>query len=91
MSERRKWDMTSTHSLEAGAEWFRNNADAAAVLVVRGADMAFVVAAGVKPQEAAEAIAYVLPGAVEALQRRQQMEREAATRRRAQEIVGGAK
>ena len=48
MSGQRKWEMQSTHSLEAGAEWLRKQSDATAVFVVRGEDYAFAVAPGVK-------------------------------------------
>lgn len=33
-----KWDLTSTHSLEAAAEWMRVRADALIVVVIRPGD-----------------------------------------------------
>lgn len=34
----RKWDLTSTHSLEAAAEWLRERSDALIVVVIRPGD-----------------------------------------------------
>ena len=39
MSEKREWDLTSTHSLEGAAEWIRKKAGAILVLVVRGTEI----------------------------------------------------
>lgn len=33
-----KWDLTSTHSLEAAAEWLRERSDALIVVVIRPGD-----------------------------------------------------
>lgn len=88
MSGGRRWDMTSTHSLEGGAEWFRNNADATCVFVVRGGDLALAVAPGVKLDDARTALEYALSGAVDELERRRVEQEEAKPRKRAAEIAG---
>lgn len=87
MSGQRGWEMQSTHSLEAGAEWLRKQANATAVFVVRGEDCAFAVAPGVRAADARLAIEEVLPAAAEHAAARQQAEREAAVRKRAAQIV----
>jgi hypothetical protein len=38
-----KWDLTSTHSLAAAAEWLRERSDALVVLVIRPKDGALAV------------------------------------------------
>ena len=65
---RKSWDMTSTHSLEAAAEWLRKNADALLVLVirgeaegVRGADVAFALHPAVRVQDAADMVMAAMP------------------------------
>jgi hypothetical protein len=82
------WDLRSTHSLEAGAEWFRKKADATCVFVVRGGDLAFAVAPGMKLEDAREAVEFALAGAVEELERQRREAEEAATRKRAAKIAG---
>jgi hypothetical protein len=88
MSGKRPWDLTSTHSLEAAAEWLRKQADATCVLVVRGKDYAWAVAGDVKADDAYDACRFVLPDALDDLRERRQREKEAATRKRAAEIAG---
>lgn len=88
MSGSRGWDMTSTHSLEGGAEWFRKKADATCVFVVRGGDLAFAIAPGVKLEDARQAIEFALAGAAEELERRRVEAEEAETRKRAAKIAG---
>ncbi|MFC5861067.1 hypothetical protein ACFPT7_02045 [Acidicapsa dinghuensis] len=39
----REWDLTSTHSLEAAAEWLRKKSDALIVVVIRPQDGALAV------------------------------------------------
>jgi hypothetical protein len=80
--------MRSTHSLEAGAEWFRSRANATCVFVVRGGDLAFAVAPGVKLEDAQEAVEFALSGAVDELERRRREQQEADTRKRAAKIAG---
>jgi hypothetical protein len=84
---KKPWDVTSTSSLEAFAEFVRRKSDASVVLIVRGADYAFAPASGVSPAAAKEAVEFVLPGAVEVAELRLKEEREAATRKRARQIV----
>lgn len=88
MANRKPWDVTSTDSLEAFAEFARKKADASVVLIVRGEDYAFAPAQGVLPAAAREAVEFVLPGAVELAEMRAKEEREAATRKRAAAIAG---
>ena len=38
-----KWDLTSTHSLEAAAEWLRKRSDALIVVVIRASDGSLAV------------------------------------------------
>ena len=52
MAEKKKWDLTSTHSLEGAAEWIRTRSGAAVVLVVREGDWAASVNPSLLPQEA---------------------------------------
>ena len=47
MSETRKWDMASTHSLESGAEWLLGKADALAVVVIRVNDAVLAADPGI--------------------------------------------
>jgi hypothetical protein len=82
------WDLTSTHALEAAAEWLRKRADATVVLVVRGKDYAFAVAPGVHPDDAYDAAHFVLPGALDLARILHQKAQEAAKAKRAAEIAG---
>lgn len=88
MAGRKPWDLTSTHALEGAAEWVRKRSGATAVLIVRGGDYACAAADEVRPEDAAEALKFVLEeSAVEALALRRQQEREAAVRKRAAAIA----
>ena len=58
---KRKWDLTSKHSLDAAAEWMRKNAGGLLVLVVRGEDMAFAVDPTIAPKAAVEMVEVVMP------------------------------
>ena len=51
MSETRKWDMASTHSLESGAEWLLGKADALAVVVIRVNDAVLAADPGISPAD----------------------------------------
>lgn len=61
---KRKWDLTSKHSLDAAAEWMRKNAGGLLVLVVRGEDMAFAVDPTIAPKAAVEMVEVVMPGSL---------------------------
>ena len=60
MAEKRKWDLTSKHSLDAAAEWIRSRSDALLVLVVRREDFSFAVHAQVAPHDAADMVESML-------------------------------
>ena len=85
---KKPWDVTSTHSLEAFAEFVCKKAEASVVVIVRGGDYAFSPAPGVTPADARAAVEFVLPDAVELAEARLREAREAATRKRAAEIAG---
>jgi hypothetical protein len=84
-----KWDLESTHSLEAFAEWARKQADAATVIIVRGQDYAFAAAPGIRPGDAIESVQSVLPGAQELAEYRLRVMHDKELRRRAERIVRG--
>lgn len=84
---KKPWDLTSTHSLEGFAEFVRDRADATVVVIVRGKDYAMAAAQGMTPTQAKEAVEFVLPDAVELGEVRAREKREAATRKRARQIV----
>lgn len=86
--QRKPWDLTSTHALDAAAEWVRQRADATVVMVVRGGDYAFAVAPGVTGADARVAVEQVLPDAAWLAENRRREKQEAATRKRAAEISG---
>jgi hypothetical protein len=56
----RKWDLTSTNSLSAAAEWMRKSAGAHLVLVVRAEDFAFAVDGAISPKSAAAMVESML-------------------------------
>ena len=51
MAEKKKWDLTSTHSLTGAAEWIRKRSGAVVVLVVRKEDFAADADPKLLPQE----------------------------------------
>lgn len=91
MSDRKPWNLDSTHSLEGFAEFVRKRSDAAVVLIVRGRDFAMAAAPGICGADARTAVEFVLPSAVEVAGAKEKERREAATRRRAQQIVSQAR
>lgn len=88
MAERKGWDLTSTHSLEAAAEWIRSRSDAIVVMVVRGRDMAMAVDERCAPSDAADLVRELLPRMVEDVNRARAAKRDAETRKRAAAIAG---
>lgn len=88
MSERKQWDLISTHALEGAAEWIRKRSDAIVVMVVRGQDTAFAVAESCAPADAAELVRDELPRMVEETNRARSSRRDAQTRKRAAQIAG---
>jgi hypothetical protein len=88
MSAGKKWDLTSTRSLEAAAEWLRKQADASVVFVVRGKDYAFAIAPDVTPEQAYDAAQFALPDALDLAKGNCQRAKEAETRKRAAKIAG---
>ena len=61
MAEKKKWDLTSTHSLQGAALWVRKRAGAQVVLVVRDGDWAVDADPSLLPQEVCAAVRDVLP------------------------------
>jgi phosphoglycerate dehydrogenase-like enzyme len=57
MSGKREWDLTSTHSLESGAEWLRMKAGALCVVVVRVEDAVLAADPGLSASDAEELVA----------------------------------
>lgn len=88
MTDRKQWDLTSTGSLRAAAEWLRGRSDATVVMVVRGHDMAFAVAGDCAPSDAAELVRDLLPRMVEDVNKDRAERRAAQTRKRAAAIAG---
>lgn len=56
MSQKREWDLTSTHSLEAGAEWIRAKAGALCVVIVRVNDSVLAADPGLAAGDAEELV-----------------------------------
>jgi hypothetical protein len=54
MNEKKGWDLTSAHSLEAACWWLGQKAEALIVLVVRMEDQAMRVSPGLAPRDAIE-------------------------------------
>ena len=67
LAGKRKWDLTSTNSLEAAAGYLRKNSGAVLVLVVRAGDAVVVVDDGVEPGDVAGVIERCLHEAVDRL------------------------
>lgn len=88
MTDRKQWDLTSTHSLDGAAEWIRKRSDAIVVMVVRGRDMAFAVDERCAPADAAELVRDLLPRMVEDVNKDRAERRAAQTRKRAAAIAG---
>jgi hypothetical protein len=60
MAEKKKWDLTSTHSLQGAAHWIRSRSGAAVVLVVREQDWAADVDPSLLPQDACAKVNQVM-------------------------------
>jgi hypothetical protein len=88
---KQRWDLTSTHALEAAAEWLRKGSDATVVMVIRGQDFAFAVAEDCAPSDAAELVRELLPQMVEETNRARVARREEKTRKRAASILDQAR
>jgi len=87
MSERKKWDLTSTSSIEGAANWIRKGSNAVAVVIVRGNDCAFSVDGQTRPSDAAELVRNLLPVMVEQINRTRKVRNERITRQRAASIA----
>jgi hypothetical protein len=61
MAEKKKWDLTSTHSLEGAAGWIRTRARAKVVLVIREDDWAVDADPALLPQDVVAQVRDVLP------------------------------
>lgn len=89
MSDRKGWDLTSKHSLEAACEWVREKSGAILVVAIRGedhgCDVAFACDAQVSPRSAVEMLESMsgeLHDALEAQRRIAREQAEAAARNR---------
>ena len=69
-SEKKAWDLTSTHSLEGAAEWVRKKSGALLVMVIRPEDAAFALDPAVRASDAMGMIEAAAPE-MEASVRRQ--------------------
>ena len=58
---KKKWDLTSTHSLQGAAGWVRKQSGAAVVLVIRKGDWAVDADPALLPQEVVGTVRDVLP------------------------------
>jgi hypothetical protein len=56
VSQKRQWDLTSTHSLESCAEWIRAKADALCVVVIRENDSVLAADRGLSAADAEELV-----------------------------------
>ena len=61
MAEKKKWDLTSTHSLEGAAGWIRKGSGASLVLVIRAQDVACSVDEGLEPLDVVTMVRNELP------------------------------
>lgn len=52
MGQKKLWDLSSTHALEAAAEWLRRRSGALAVVVVRVGDAVLSADAALAPRDA---------------------------------------
>jgi hypothetical protein len=77
----REWDMTSTHSLEAGAEYLRKKAGALLVVVVRVEDSAIACHPDVSPNDAMERLLLEAVELTKKLNEQRVAAREKAARR----------
>jgi hypothetical protein len=68
VSEKKKWDLTSTGGLWSAAEWIRKSGDALLVVALRADDMAFSVADGLLPKDAVAMLEAELPALLVMLQ-----------------------
>lgn len=84
LAQTKKWDLTSTNSLQAAAGWWRKNANATLVLVIRNDDAVVAVADGMTPQEVPIAINARLSDALQLLDSAQRTKRERELHRQIQ-------
>ena len=75
-SEKKKWDMTSTNSLEAGAKNLLKNAEALVVLVVRAGDAVLALADGLTEKDVPKFLDDGLPEAYARLEQKQEEQRK---------------
>jgi hypothetical protein len=69
MADKKKWDLTSTHSLEGAAKWIRAGSGAMVVLVIRRDDWAWSADTALLPQDVVGAVREVLPALQDAMLR----------------------
>ncbi|MGC1780885.1 MAG: hypothetical protein WA708_00025 [Acidobacteriaceae bacterium] len=60
-TDKKPWDLTSTHAVEGAAEWIRKKSGARLVLVVRGEDVAFAVDPALRCAEAMTMVEVAMP------------------------------
>lgn len=69
MADKKKWDLTSTHSLEGAAGWVRKRSGAKVVLVIRAEDWAVDADPALLPQEVCSEVRDVLAPLYDAMLR----------------------
>lgn len=74
MTEKKKWDLTSTHSLEGATEWLRKQSGAYLVLVIRGelpgvrqADVVFATDPVLRPQDVFDMVNAAVPELIDSM------------------------
>ena len=72
---KKKWDLTSTNSMEAAAGYLRKNAGAMVVIVIRAADAVCVVDEGIPAGEVNKYLFNHLPEALARLEKSQEDDR----------------
>jgi hypothetical protein len=78
VGEKKKWDLTSIHSLASAADWIRKQSDGLVVLVIRPEDFAFSVDPAVSPGDAIALVKEELGDVLAELMARRRQESEAA-------------
>jgi hypothetical protein len=66
--EKKKWDLTKTHSMAAAAEWLRKRGDCILVVAIRANDVAFSADPRCTPLDAVELVRVELPRLLQQLE-----------------------
>ena len=76
MSERRKRDMTSLHSLDAATAWFRGQSGALLILAIRAEDVSIALDPAIKPKDAIDLVEAAMPEVTERLEEARKLAKE---------------